>query len=76
MNLFDFDWNKFTGLQMVSVSSFITLLSLVAIGFAGGVNWVYWVTLVANIVVSFFGALFVSYPRKDGSWSSIGEKQN
>lgn len=71
---FDFDWERFTGLQMVSVVSFISLIGLIAIGLSSGSAGVfYWIALAANVAVAFFGIFFVLYPRKDGSWRGIGE---
>lgn len=69
----DFDWKRFTALQTISVCSCVTLLGLIFIGLLGGAHGLYWIALLANIALAFFGVFFVSYPRKDGTWRGIGD---
>jgi len=74
MKMPDFDWRRFTGLQVTAIASFVFSPVLIAVGFSGAAHGIYWIALVCNTVVAFFGAFFVAYPRKDGTWRRIGEK--
>lgn len=72
----DMDFDRFTGLQwtcLAAVIAFIGLVASWAMGSPIATGAMFWTALAAGAGMTFFAAVFVSYPRKDGSWRGLGE---